>query len=145
MQNGNNGDDMKKGFTLAELLGVIALLGIIALVTFPPLVNNIKESKQKIDEGNLNLVITAYKSYLTENSASIIIEKNKDYCIKLRTLVDDGKLNNDLKDSNNNVIDIDRTYLKINKNNDYTYELINQNTFDIMETSNNSCEIIKND
>ena len=38
----------KKGFTLAELLGVIVLLGILATVAFPPLLNQLNKSKEKI-------------------------------------------------------------------------------------------------
>ena len=39
---------MKKGFTLAELLGVIVILGLIALLSFPPIVSQIKKSKKEI-------------------------------------------------------------------------------------------------
>lgn len=42
-----------KGFTLAELLGVIIVLGVIALITFPIVNNTIKENKEKLYNSQL--------------------------------------------------------------------------------------------
>ena len=42
-----------KGFTLAELLGVIIVLGVIALITFPIVNNTIKENKDKLYNSQL--------------------------------------------------------------------------------------------
>ena len=39
----------EKGFTLIELIGVIALLAIITLITYPAIVGIIKRSNDKID------------------------------------------------------------------------------------------------
>lgn len=38
---------MKKGFTLIELLGVIVLIAVIAMITTPVVLNEIKNSKEK--------------------------------------------------------------------------------------------------
>ena len=38
----------KKGFTLVELIGVVVILGLVALVAFPSLLNQINNSKKQI-------------------------------------------------------------------------------------------------
>ena len=38
----------KNGFTLIELLGTIVILGLIALIATPPVINQIKNSKKKV-------------------------------------------------------------------------------------------------
>ena len=40
----------KNAFTLAELLGKIIILGIIALIIFPVVNKSVKDSKQKLYE-----------------------------------------------------------------------------------------------
>lgn len=44
------GDRMKKGFTLVELLAVIAIIGVVALIVFPTIMDSIKKSKQNLYE-----------------------------------------------------------------------------------------------
>ena len=41
---------MKKGFTLAELLGVIAILGIIAMITVPVIDRSLNQGKSNLSE-----------------------------------------------------------------------------------------------
>ena len=40
----------KKGFTLAELLGVMVILGIIALIITPVITDTVNQSEQKAYE-----------------------------------------------------------------------------------------------
>ena len=56
-----------KGFTLIELLGVVIILGILSLISFPIILNQIKNAKQGIKEGTKTLIIDAIK-YLEELS-----------------------------------------------------------------------------
>ena len=127
---------MKKGFTLAELLGVIVILGLIALLSFPPIVSQIKKSKKEIDEGNLIVIQTAFERYKNENAHKLVLE-DTDYCIKLQILVDDGKLDTPIKKSDNTEIDVNLTYLRLKSNN--TYDLVTQLDID----KNVTCEIIE--
>lgn len=130
---------MKKGFTLTELLGVIVLLGAIALLTFPPILNQIKKSKEEIDNGNLSLINSSFELYLSENKSTIIMNDNTAYCIKLKTLVDDGKLNTPIKNSSNEEINVNLTYLKVVKGSNASYELVKQTDID---NNNSLCTII---
>lgn len=57
----------KKGFTLVELIGVVVILGLIALVAFPSLLNQISSSKKQISDSQKSLIISAAKNYVDEN------------------------------------------------------------------------------
>jgi prepilin-type N-terminal cleavage/methylation domain-containing protein len=67
---------MKKAFTLAELLAVIAILGIIALVVMPGITNTIKKQKDKIYYDQLSLLISASQNWVSDkNEDEEIYEK----------------------------------------------------------------------
>ena len=57
----------KKGFTLVELIGVVVILGLIALVAFPALLNQINNSKKQVSDSQKELIIAAAKNYVDEN------------------------------------------------------------------------------
>ncbi len=57
----------KKGFTLVELIGVVVILGLIALVAFPALLNQIDSSKKQVSDSQKALIISAAKNYVDEN------------------------------------------------------------------------------
>ena len=116
----------KKGFTLAELLGVIVLLGILATVAFPPLLNQLNKSKEKLSDATLKVLGTAAEQYIDDHSSSYPIKDGKTYCISLETLVNYNYLKSPIMDaSTGEEISEKDNYIKfkINKFNDYDYEL----------------------
>ena len=54
---------MKKGFTLAETMGVIILLGLITAVTIPFIDDYLKDSKEKTKTSNIEKVIEAARNW----------------------------------------------------------------------------------
>ncbi len=80
---------MKKGFTLVELLGVIIILGVIALITFPIINKSIKSSKEKALEQVINNIEKAAYEYSISNDIGYQTFYNK---IELSTLVNSGIL-----------------------------------------------------
>ena len=118
----------QKGFTLAELLGVVVLLGVLAIVAVPPILNQLNNSKNKLSDATLKVLGIAAEQYIDEHSISYPIKAGNIYCIKLRTLVEYGKLDSSILDaSTGETIDEETKTIKmtINGFNDYSYELVN--------------------
>lgn len=56
----------KKGFTLVELVVVVAIVGILASVLIPSIVGYIDKAEESAAEQEANPYITAYQSWLVE-------------------------------------------------------------------------------
>ncbi len=55
-----------KGFTLVELLAVIVILGLIALIAVPIVLNNIKKTKEDLYNTQIELIKAGAVSYVTD-------------------------------------------------------------------------------
>lgn len=60
-----------KGFTLVELLAVIALLAIIAAITFPFIQDSINESKENAYKEQVRTIEYAAKRWAADNSEQL--------------------------------------------------------------------------
>jgi general secretion pathway protein G len=56
-----------KGFTLVELLIVVAIIGIIASIAIPNLLNAVDKGKQKRTMADMRSISTGVESYAVEN------------------------------------------------------------------------------
>lgn len=113
----------EKGFTLIELIGVIALLAIITLITYPAIVGIIKRSNNKIDSATSALIISGAKNMVDENKNSYPLTNGNVYCPKIEDLINKGYVISDLETGNGNKVDT-KQYVKINvQNNKYQYEI----------------------
>ena len=57
---------MKKGFTLAELMGVIVILGALILIIVPIVDKQLKEGKQKLYEDSINSIKSSLDLYMND-------------------------------------------------------------------------------
>jgi len=83
---------MKKGFTLVELLAVIAILGIVATITVPIVSTSISESKNKAYDRQKDLIISAAMSYMSKNAS--LLPKSGSYKVLVSDLKNNGFLEN---------------------------------------------------
>ena len=109
----------KKGFTLVELIGVVVILGLIALIAFPALLNQINTSKNEVSESVRELVISSSKSYV-ENDTQLAPKK---YCITFEELIDGGYLTEGIVSSERDKLQNKRVMVTY-YNNKYNYELV---------------------
>ena len=58
---------MKKGFTLIEMLGIIAVLAVILLVTFPVMNNSLKKMKESTNNNFTNNLKVSAETYVELN------------------------------------------------------------------------------
>lgn len=91
----------KKGFTLAELLGVIVIISILALLAFPPIINQIKKSRSKVSDATMQILTSATEMYLDYHQNTFPITPATTYCITLQQLVDDDQLTAPIVDASN--------------------------------------------
>lgn len=118
-----------RGFTLVELLGVIALLAAIMLLVYPNVLEKVQEKENDMIEKKQKLIYNAAYDYLYENKADYPIRAGKVYCLNMGYLASLDKLPVDeysdiLKDS-----DITKNYIKVSIGNaDNSYHIVTSTT-----------------
>ncbi len=71
--------DRPKGFSLIELLVVVAIIGIIAAILIPNLITALQKAKQKRTVAELRNVGTAWMSWLTDQVGAAAAGAGKTY------------------------------------------------------------------
>ncbi len=115
---------MKKGFTMIEVLGIIVIIALISVFSFPlirTLYGNIEESKY---QDFLNTIYMAAETYIEVNYENISDEQY----ISVKTLVEEGYLSNTLLNPNTSVLIINEDGIIVSTknpaNNTRSYEYI---------------------
>ena len=112
---------MKKGFTLAELIGVIVVLALISLVTIPAVSKTLKQNKIKLCETQLENILAAAKSYGADN----VFNLSDTNTVTLGDLVNAGYISGEIENPvTKENFDLETTEITITKNNKkYEYKL----------------------
>lgn len=82
----------KKGFTLVEMLGVLIILVIIFMISFPTLTRVLKNTEEDLANSEKTIVVDATKDLLNSKKDIYIPNDDNTYCIAFETLMNQGKL-----------------------------------------------------
>lgn len=112
-----------KGFTLVELLGVIIILGIIAMIVTPKIGSSLKKEKKELCKIQYENILAAARVY----GADHLLEINSGDIITLKDLQDGGYIEKNLKNpqkSDETISDgLQIVVFKNGKKLDYKYKL----------------------
>ncbi|MCM1371223.1 MAG: prepilin-type N-terminal cleavage/methylation domain-containing protein [Clostridium sp.] len=128
-----------KGFTLIEILGVLIILGLLALITVPVVTNILKSNTNTLRNVQIDNIETSAKEYVAENIFGLDLEEGKSCTLTIKDLKDYGSLEQNIIDplTNENFND-NETILVENKKGDITCTLCIDNKCNL--TSVSSCK-----
>ena len=87
---------MKKGFTLVELLGVIVILGLIAMIAIPTINTALNSSRQKAYDEQIDTIEKTARTYMSKNSLKLPSQTAGSKCyVSVDTLQKVGLLSSD--------------------------------------------------
>lgn len=114
---------MKKGFTLIEVLGVLVLLGIIALISIPQVKNLINGSEDDLYNDQINNIKEGLKDWAHDNI--FLLPEEDDYILlSLGQIKQAGFLEQKIENPKKNNCFSNSSLLKISKkNNQYDYSI----------------------
>ena len=124
---------MKKGFTLIEMIAVVGIIGLMSIIIMPNIINQISDKKKELSDVTKTMIYKSAEAYMVDNLYKYPKKTSNVYCIKLRTLINEGYLEEMIKDIEISK-DIDTSRLvrtKVNEYGDY-------DNFKILE-KNESC------
>ena len=115
----------QRGFTLVELIAVVAILGLIALVVYPAVGSVIRNAREETYKDQVDVIIKAAKEWSVKN-ATKLSDDGSIYSLPVETLTTEGYITNDEvkdpRDSSKNlegVVEI--KYNSDTKSYEYTY------------------------
>jgi type IV pilus assembly protein PilA len=114
---------MKKGFTLAELLAVIVILGIIAVITVPIVTKTLADYKVRLCNNQISNIESAARVWGSDNLLSLPDEDGETLEITLKQLQDEGYIGTDIKDpskSDTLIENVTITITRVGQKQEYT-------------------------
>ncbi len=113
---------INKGFTLIELMAVVVIISLIAILTFPNIVNQIEKSKKANTNNIKTVVIEAAKKYVRDNIDEY--DRITDSCLPINTLVENNYIDSDIVSIKD--YDMTKKYIKIVKSDSFKYSVVDE-------------------
>lgn len=114
----------KKGFTLAELLGVIILLAAISASIAVPILSQINKTTTKVNKAIENILYTSAGLYMDRYSGTYKKVNENIYYITIEQLMNSGLLEDDFLSKNSSSSLTKETQIKVTiRNKSYHYEI----------------------
>ncbi len=93
----------QKGFTLVEILGVITILGVLALIAIPTIDNIITKNREKLYNSQIKTIEDGLKTWANANAMSLPEDGDDALLLSLGILKLAGFVDEDIKDPNTNL------------------------------------------
>ena len=114
----------KSGFTLAELLAVIVILGLLAVIVIPIVTETLNAYRTRVCETQVKNVIEAARAWGSEeeNLVKLPLDDTETRTITLAELQEAGYIEKDIKNPLDNSIDLEMDITISKKGHRYVYE-----------------------
>lgn len=117
---------MKKGFTLAELIGVLVVLALIGMIAIPAVTKTIKKNKSSICMIQFNNILEEAKGWASNNIDRLPSNNGENIQVTFNDLEKYGYSEDNLIDPITKEKFSDNWYVKIEKmNNKLEYKIYN--------------------
>ncbi|HHW69033.1 MAG TPA: DUF5011 domain-containing protein [Tenericutes bacterium] len=114
----------KKGFTLPELMGVIVILGVLALILFPIIDKTLKESNDEVYKIQIKNIELGAMNFVSENIFNVPQKEGEILYLSLGQLKDSGHIDKNITNPKTNLLFSDETLIKVTKiKNGFNYEV----------------------
>jgi type IV pilus assembly protein PilA len=84
----------RKGFTLVELLAVIAVLGLLIAIISPVVKKLINDSEDSLSKQQIEMIVGAAKRYMVDHG-ELLPEGSNKFAVYIKDLINDGVIDND--------------------------------------------------
>lgn len=123
------GDNMKRGFTLVELISAVLVMALISITVIPSILNLVNKKQDEISDLSKEILFLSADHYFTSNDITYPRVSGNTYCVTLNKLVEMGELSAPIKDLKTDTEIALNTTIKatLNVYGDYDYCIVNEN------------------
>lgn len=116
--------ERRKGFTLAELLGVITILGLLAILLIPAIDKAIRGGNETLYQAQISTIIEGAKEWSADHVASLPVNGESIF-VTLKELKEGNYIPIDIKNPKTNTLFSDKIVVKITeKESQYQYKVV---------------------